>query len=69
MTTFTNSTVPQSAAHHVLAQLIDLRVPVSVEYLRGNVVLSVPITFARTLDVACQKVNEALENGILPGSF
>jgi hypothetical protein len=69
MTTFANSTVPQSAARHVLAQLVDLHVPVSIEYLRGNVVLSVPATFAKTLDTACEKVNQAIADGVPPGCF
>lgn len=69
MNTFVNSTVPQSSARHVLAQLVDLHVPVSIEYLRGNVVLSVPTTFAKTLDTACEKVNQAIADGKVPGGF
>lgn len=69
MSTFANSTVPQSAARHVLAQLVDLHVPVNIEYLRGNVVLSVPTTFAKTLDTACDNVNQAMADGKVPGAF
>lgn len=69
MARFANSTVAQRAARYVLAKLIDLHVPVSTEYLQGNVVLSVPSTFARTLSVACDEVNQALADGKVPGGF
>ena len=64
-----NNTVPQCAARHILASLVDLHVPVSIEYLRGNVVLSVPNTYASTLDKEVQKVNQALADGRTPGAF
>ncbi|WP_443696415.1 hypothetical protein [Pseudomonas sp.] len=60
---FANSTVSQSAARHVLAKLVALHVPVSTEYLQGNVILSVPSTFARTLHVECDQVMQALADG------
>lgn len=66
---FVNSTVAQRAARYVLAKLIDLHVPVATEYLQGNVILSVPSTFARTLDVTCEEVNQALAEGRAPGCF
>lgn len=69
MTAYANSTVPQRSARHVLAQLVDLHVPVNIEYLQGNVILSVPSTFARTLDKACQSVQQALMDGVMPGSY
>lgn len=69
MNTIFNNTVTQSAARHVLATLVDLHVPVSIEYLRGNVVLSVPSTYAGTLDKEVQKVNQALADGRTPGAF
>jgi hypothetical protein len=62
-------TIPQRAARYVLAKLVDLHVPVSVEYLQGNVTLIVPSTFARTLDTTCKEVNQALADGVVPGSF
>lgn len=64
-----NQTVAQAEARFVLAKLVDLHVPVAVEYLRGNVVLSAPSTFARTLAVACEEVAQLLADGKLPGCF
>ena len=69
MTTFANSTIPQSQARHVFAQLVDLHVPVSVEYIRGNVVLAYPSTFARTAADICEKVAQAIADGVMPGGF
>ncbi len=69
MSTLSNITIPQRSARHVLTQLVDIHVPVSVEYLQSNVILSVPRTFARTLESICKSVNHSLMEGIAPGSY
>lgn len=66
---FANREVAQAAARHILAKLVDLHVPVSTEYMRSLVVLSVPRTYARALDVACDEVAQALADGATPGAY
>ncbi|WP_055128549.1 hypothetical protein [Pseudomonas mediterranea] len=52
-------------ARRMIQSLIDQRVPVSVEYVCADVMLSVPFTFATVLD----KAREAAERDLQAGMF
>lgn len=58
-------TVGTRVARRMLQMLLDNRVPVSVEYMCGDVMLSVPFTFATVLD----KIREAAERDLQAGLF
>lgn len=58
-------TVPTRVARRMLQLLMDQRVPVSVEYVCADVALSVPRTYAATLD----KIREVAERDLEMGLF
>lgn len=64
-----NKAIAQRGARFVLANLVDLHVPASVEYLCGNVVISVPSMFAKVLHETVEKVEQALADGVPVGAY
>lgn len=57
-------TVPSRVARRMLQLLMDLRVPVSVEYACADVALSVPFSYASTLDKTRESAERDLEMGM-----
>lgn len=66
--TFTQ-TFSQTVAGFLLVKLIGLRIPLSVEYLRDAVHITVPTTFADTVTKQAAEVGRALASGSKPGSY
>lgn len=58
-------TVGTRVARRMLQMLLDNRVPMSVEYVCSDVMISVPFTFATVLD----KIREAAERDLQAGLF
>lgn len=57
-------TVGTRVARRMLQTLMDLRVPVSVEYVCSDVLLSVPFTYATVLDKARESAERDLQAGL-----